>query len=229
MHLQRDSAVGVRFLAAVTEGRGLTRSARAAGVGKETGYRWLRKSFLLLREQELSVEAAQVEPGYFSPLVARWDRRYPRGVDRRHHLRLDARVEEEFWRRFMAGASLEVARRGAGVGRSTAYRWWQARYVSLREQGVSVRVAARELRVPPERATAWEAERRDAGERARRNREAAQRRAVRDSARHAEELMRARAPRSDQQLRDTRYWELMRSGLTNTEASRILVSCQAIP
>ena len=34
--------------------------------------------------------------------------------------------------------------------------------------------------------------------------------------------MRARAPRSDRQVRDTRYWELMRSGLTNTEASRIL-------
>jgi hypothetical protein len=106
------------------------------------------------------------------------------------------------------------------VGRSTAYRWWQARFVSLREQGASVSVAARQLRVPLERATAWEAERRDAGARARRNREAAERRVVRDSTRHAEELMRARAPRSDLQLRDTRYWELMRSGLTNTEASR---------
>ena len=222
MHLQRDSAVGVRFLAAVKEGRGLKRSARAAGVGKETGYRWLRESFLILSEQGLSVEAAQVELGYFSPLVARWDRSCPRGDDRRHHLRVDAQVEEEFWRCFLAGASLEAARRGAGVGRSTAYRWWQARYVTLREDGVPVRPAARQLRVPPERVTAWEAERRRAGERARRDREAAERRAVRDSARHAEELMRARAPRSDLQLRDTRYWELMRSGLTNTEASRIL-------
>ena len=34
--------------------------------------------------------------------------------------------------------------------------------------------------------------------------------------------MRARAAGSDVQLRDTRYWELMRSGLSNTEASRIL-------
>ena len=159
MHLQRDSAVGVRFLAAVKEGRGLETVRRAAGVGKETGYRWLRESFLLLRERGLGVEAAQVELGYFSPLVARWDRRYPRGADRRHHLRVDAQVEEEFWRRLLARASLEVARRGAEVGRSTAYRWWQARYVSLREQGASVRVAARQLRVPPERATAWEAER----------------------------------------------------------------------
>lgn len=222
MYLQRDSAVGVRFLAAVKEGRGLKRSARAAGVGKETGYRWLRESFLILREQGLSVEAAQTELGYFSPLVALWDRRYPRGADRRHHLRVDAQVEEEFWRRFLAGATLEAARRGVGVGRSTAYRWRQARYVSLREQGASVRVAARQLRVPTERATAWEAERREARAQARRNRDAAERRAVHDSARHAEELMRARAPRSDTQERDTRYWELMRSGVTNTEASRIL-------
>ena len=222
MHLQRDSAAGVRFLAAVKEGRGLKRSARAAGVGKETGYRWLRESFLVLREDGLSVEAVQVELGYFSPLFARWDRRYPRGDGRRHHLRVDPKVEEEFWRRFLAGDSLEAARRGAAVGRSTAYRWWQARYVSLREQGVSARAAARQLRVRPARATAWEAERREADQRARRTREAAERRAVRDSARHAEELMRARAPRSDRQLRDTRYWELMRSGLTNTEASRIL-------
>ncbi len=134
MHLQRDSAAGVRFLAAVKEGRGLKRSARAAGVGKETGYRWLRESFLVLREDGLSVEAVQVELGYFSPLFARWDRRYPRGDGRRHHLRVDPKVEEEFWRRFLAGDSLEAARRGAAVGRSTAYRWWQARYVSLREQ-----------------------------------------------------------------------------------------------
>ena len=222
MHLQRESAVGVRFLAAVKEGRGLKRSARAAGVGKETGYRWLRESFFILREQGLGVEAAQVELGYFSPLVTRWDRSYPRGDDRRHHLRVDAQVEEEFWRCFFAGASLEAARRGAGVGRSTAYRWWQARYVTLREDGVPARAAARHLRVPPERVTAWEAERRRAGERARRDHEAAERRAVRDSARHAEELMRARAPRSDLQLRVTRYWELMRSGLTNAEACRIL-------
>ncbi|MGC1208464.1 MAG: IS30 family transposase, partial [Ornithinimicrobium sp.] len=60
-------------MVAVKEGRGLNRSARAAGVFKETGYRWLRESFLVLRGQGLSVEEAQVELGYFSPLIARWD------------------------------------------------------------------------------------------------------------------------------------------------------------
>ena len=61
MHLQRDSAVGVRFLAAVKEGRGLKRSARAAGVGKETGYRWLRESFLLLHAFGIRGAAVRVD------------------------------------------------------------------------------------------------------------------------------------------------------------------------
>jgi hypothetical protein len=44
MHLRSDSAAGVRFLASMREGRGIKPSARAAGVGKETGYRWLREA-----------------------------------------------------------------------------------------------------------------------------------------------------------------------------------------
>lgn len=46
MYLRADSAAGVRFLSSVREGRGLKPSARAAGVGKETGYRWLREAFV---------------------------------------------------------------------------------------------------------------------------------------------------------------------------------------
>jgi hypothetical protein len=42
MHLGLDSAAAVRLLASVLEGRGLKPSARAAGVGNETGYRWVR-------------------------------------------------------------------------------------------------------------------------------------------------------------------------------------------
>ena len=67
MYLRHDSAAGVRFLAAVKEGRGLKPSARAAGIGKQTGYRWLRESFVMLREKGLSVEAAQSELGFVSP------------------------------------------------------------------------------------------------------------------------------------------------------------------
>jgi hypothetical protein len=38
MHLSSSSAAGVRFLTTVREGRGLKKSAREAGIGKETGY-----------------------------------------------------------------------------------------------------------------------------------------------------------------------------------------------
>jgi hypothetical protein len=73
MYLPSDSAAGVRFLAAVQEVRGVKPSARAAGVGKATGYRWLREAFLALREYGCSVEDAQAELGYFSPLALVWD------------------------------------------------------------------------------------------------------------------------------------------------------------
>lgn len=134
----------------------------------------------------------------------------------------EARVENEFWECFLSGDSLEAARRGVGVGRSTAYRWWRARYVRLREEGISVRAVARELRVAPEHAKVWEVRRCEERERVRRDREGAQRRAVRDSARHAEELLRARAPRSERQVRESRYWELLGLGMTNTGACKIL-------
>lgn len=223
MYLRSDSAAGVRFLAAVKEGRGLKPSARAAGIGKATGYRWLRESFVALRGQGFSVEAAQAELGFCSPLMLEWEeQRLARPREGRHHLAVGADVEDAFWRCFLAGGRLDVALRAAGVGRSTGYRWWRARFLARREQGLTVRAAARELRVPPARARTWEDERRQAAERAGRERDAAERRAVRASARHAELLMAGRAPRSDVHTRDTRYWQLMRSGLTNTAACMIL-------
>jgi len=41
----------------------------------------------------------------------------------------------------VTGVSLDAVRRRVGVGRSKPYRWWQARYVLLRENGMSVRAA----------------------------------------------------------------------------------------
>ena len=223
MYLRVDSAAGVRFLAAVREGRGVKPSARAAGVGKETGYRWLRESFIALRGQGLSVEEAQAELGYRSPLVQGWERnRIARHGDGRHHLAVPAGVEEVFWTRFLVGDSVDAARCAADVSRSTAYRWLQRRFITLREQRLRARVIARQLRVSPRQVRVWEAERRQACDRARCEREAIERRAVCESARHAELLMRGRAPRSDVQVRDTRYWQLMRSGMTNTAACKIL-------
>ena len=53
MYQQFDSPAGLRFLAYIREGRGLKPSARAAGIGKETGYRWLREEYLRLRGEGL--------------------------------------------------------------------------------------------------------------------------------------------------------------------------------
>ncbi len=221
MYLQRDCPMGIRFLAAVKQGRGLKPSARAAGVGKETGYRWLRESFTALRQRGLSVAAAQAELGFHSPMVQDWEAPRVAGA-RRHHLAVDAAIEDAFWRAFLAGAELEAACVMAGVGRSTGYRWWRARFQALREEGVAVRATARELRLSPVRARAWDAGRSQATARSRRKRDAAERRAVRESARYAEALMQGRAPRSDVQRRDTQYWQLMRSGLSNTAACKLL-------
>jgi IS30 family transposase len=60
MYQRSDSAAGVRFLAAVREGRGVKPSVRVAGVGKAAGYRWLRESFLALRESGCGIEDAWV-------------------------------------------------------------------------------------------------------------------------------------------------------------------------
>jgi len=85
--LRSDSAAGVRFLASVREGRGVKPSARAAGVGKETGYRWLREAFLLLRERGVSAIDAQAELGHVTPLALVWEQSHAgsAGSDR-HHL-----------------------------------------------------------------------------------------------------------------------------------------------
>jgi len=204
------------------EGRGLKPSARAAGVGKETGYRWLRESFVVLRDRGLTVAEAQVELGYFSPMVSRWDEQWAAGGDGcRHHLAVDARVEDTFWILFDGGENLAVACRAAGVGRSTAYRWWQRRFMALRDEGVAPKVAARRLRVPQNRASVWEAERRQARQIARHERAAADRRAVRSSAHHVELLLQPRH-RSKVEQREERYWELMHHGMSNTAACRLL-------
>jgi IS30 family transposase len=204
------------------EGRGIKPSARAAGVGKETGYRWLRETFLALRECGVSVADAQAELGHCTPLAAAWEQtRANRGSGGRHHLALAVDVEDAFWARYLAGDDIDSACRSAGVARSTGYRWLQRRFMTLREQGIPARQIASRLRVPPVRAAAWEAERKRATDRARRDLCNAERRAVRESARHVELLMQPRS-RTKAEQREQRYWELMRRGMTNTAACKLL-------
>ncbi len=221
MHLRRSSAAGSRFLALVREGRGLKPSARAAGIGKATGYRWLREAFVELRAAGVGVAEAQEQLGFASPLVLDWERgRVAAGSSGRHHLAVDEAVEDVFWARFDRGANLEGARRAAGVGRSTAYRWWRRRFGECREQGLSVRAAAASLRIAPAQARRWELDRRALVAAEQRTVVAADLRAVQSVARHRDLL--ARPELTQRQLRDIRYWELMRSGMTNTAACKIL-------
>ena len=143
MVLRSDSSAGVRFLASVAEGRGIKPSARAAGVGKETRYRWLRDTFIELRRQGSSVKEARIELGISLSRAEEWDKhRVARGGDGRHHLAVPARMEKGFWVAYLGGGSLEVARRSAGVGRSTGYRWLQARFLAARRDGQSVKSSA---------------------------------------------------------------------------------------
>ena len=64
MHLSSSSAAGVRFLASVREGRGLKRSAREAGIGKETGYRWLREAYVAHRRGGKSIAETEAVMGF---------------------------------------------------------------------------------------------------------------------------------------------------------------------
>ena len=221
MYLRSDSAAGVRFLAAMAEGRGVKPSARAAGVGKETGYRWLRERFLASRALGVSVADAQAELGYFSARVIEWDRDRATEDPVRHHLAVPVDAEAEFWSSFLDGEDIEIARSAAGIGRSTAYRWMQRRFLTLRNDGVPAAAVRRRLRIGPARAVAWEAERRRALEQAVSELAAAERRARRESARHVERLLQRRS-RTKAELREQRYWELMRQGMTNTRACRLL-------
>src|SRR5688572_27295659 len=131
MYRRLDSPEGARFLALIREGKGLKPSSRAAGVGKETGYRWLCEAFLELRGSGLGMEAAQARLGFSSSRVNEWEGRFQQD-DERHHFQVDADVEAGFWASYQQGASLAKATQGAGVSRATGYRWLYSRFTLLR-------------------------------------------------------------------------------------------------
>ena len=73
MHLSSSSAAGVRFLTSVREGRGLNRSAREAGIGKETGYRWLREAYVAYRRGGKSIAETEAVMGLASAKSIAWE------------------------------------------------------------------------------------------------------------------------------------------------------------
>ena len=87
MHLSSSSAAGVRFLTSVREGRGLNRSAREAGIGKETGYRWLREAYVAHRRSGKSIAETEAVMGLASAKSIAWEAEAAAGPGR-HHLRV---------------------------------------------------------------------------------------------------------------------------------------------
>ncbi|PZE37280.1 IS30 family transposase [Curtobacterium sp. MCSS17_006] len=219
VYLSLSSPQAVRFLALIAEGRGLKPSARIAGIGKETGYRFLRERYLQLRRAGHDPAAALETVGVTSSRAASWEARL--NLDGRHHLRVELSVEDRFWSAFNAGASVDAAAAGAGLGRATGYRLLRRRFDELRE-GSSVASAAVTLRLSGKRADLLERERRSRLRSDQSAATAALRKALAASARVAElSLTTTRGGRKAVGVEDE-YWKLMRQGMSNTDACRLL-------
>lgn len=219
LYLSLSSPQAVRFLALIREGRGLKPSARIAGIGKETGYRFLRERYLQLRRSGSDPAAAVTVVGVTSSRVASWEARL--NLDGRHHLRVKLSVEERFWSAFHAGASVEDAAVESGLGRATGYRLVRRRFDELRE-GSSVASVAVTLRLSGKRADLLERERRSRLRRDRSDAAAALRKALAASARVADlTLTTTRRGRKVRDVEDE-YWQLMRQGMSNTDACKLL-------
>lgn len=77
MYRSSTSAAGIRFLSSITEGRGLKRSVREAGVDKKVGYRWLRERYLRHRRNGVPAAEAEAEAeallGFSSVRLSIWE------------------------------------------------------------------------------------------------------------------------------------------------------------
>lgn len=124
MYLSSSSPAGIRFLASIKQGTGLKPSARAAGIDKEVGYRWLRESYLRLRRDGLSPAGATAAIGFTTSRLPAWEAAVS-GDTGRHHLQASIEDEAIFWATFESGNSLEQSALASGVSSSTAYRWLQ--------------------------------------------------------------------------------------------------------
>jgi transposase, IS30 family len=218
--LSFSSPAAVRFLAAVGQGHGLKGSARMAGIDKEAGYRFLRDRYLELRRGGLSAGDAIQALGFCSSRVPDWEAMVDR-VDR-HHLRVDASREHAFWAAFESGASCGIASKAAGVSRSTGDRWMQRRFGELRASGVSFTQCARRLRLAPDRAEVLERDRRRAERSRQRAATAAHRDGLHASARLADATLGETDASKRRRERVDRYWQLMREGVSNVDACRLL-------
>jgi len=221
MYLSLSSPATVRLLAAIKSGEGIKKSARMAGIPSSSVYRLLRDRYLQLRRAGMSGREAVAEMGVRSSRVEAWEAQlaHPRLRHQRAH---PAEIEDRFWAAFQAGMTAAAASRAAGIPHVTGQRWVQRRFDQLRGDRVRVVECARRLRLRARRAEAFEAQR-VAWLRARKSEDAqAQRNALFTSGLHAEQAIALHGKVKRRAERTVEYWRLMRQGVTNVEACRLL-------
>lgn len=103
MYLSSSSPTGIRFLSLVKQGNGLKPSSRAAGINKETGYRWLRASYLRLRSEGLTLAESTEALGFTTSRIPVWEAAVGEDTGR-HHLQRNAQDEVTFWMALRAKA-----------------------------------------------------------------------------------------------------------------------------
>jgi transposase len=223
MYLSSSSAAGIRFLASVKHGHGLKPSARQAGIDKEVGYRWLRGEYLRLRRGGKTPSETTAELGFTTSRLLAWEADVGQVRDR-HHLRVNVDEEASFWAASDRGKSPGETAKTAGVGRSTAYRWMHSRLDQLRQSRVTVRRCQGQLRLTDRLSLNFERERLSRLSKERNAATAAQYAAVLSSGRYADQMLGAvlSAAQQHRAARAERYWQLMRSGVSNAEACRLL-------
>lgn len=221
MHQQFDSPTGVRFLAFIREGRSFRQSVQLIGIGKETGYRWLRDEYLRFRGEGLDHVQAQTQLGFTSSNAENWNERFLND-DGRHHRQVDPTVEEAFWSSYASGMSVGAAGASAGVKHTTGYRWVYRRFVELRKLSSFTQVV-KELRLLPGTSVKWEAQRRKGADTEKARFQQLDRDAIRTARIVAERVAAPLSPvQKRRYLRETRYWELVGSGASNAAACKML-------
>ncbi len=223
MFLTPSSSAALRFFASIKDGRGLKPSARDAGIDKEVGYRWLREKYLKSRRDGISASETIAELGFTTSRLMGWEAEVERPHER-NHLRVDADQEVVFWAAIDRGQRMETAAIVAGVARSTAYRWAEKRFVELRRSGMIVRRCTILLQLTGPRVAALERRRLASVRKAAAAATAAQKKAVASSSRYADRVLLDVATEGQKLFRSRRaqYWQLMRDGLSNADACRLL-------
>ncbi|SEF12571.1 hypothetical protein SAMN04489740_4259 [Arthrobacter alpinus] len=146
MCLRSSSPGGVRFLASIRQGNSLNSSARACGIHKEVGYRWVHESYLQRPKEGTSPAQATPSNGFTTARLPAWEAAVGE-VTGRHHLKVNVEVESVFWEVFDRGQSPTQSAVVAVAGRSIAYRWIQARFHQFQSQKITLKRCQRLLRL----------------------------------------------------------------------------------